>query len=577
MIFSLAKRSLQCVPLRLRKSLWLLQVIMLISALVELMGVVSIGPFIALAINPKFYEASGFLSYFYSVLDRPDPKVFLAILGAGFSGVVVCSNALILYSQVKMQKFTKNIGAEISSQLYVFYLNKDYQFHMESRPSTLMSRVGSDVDRFCNKLIVSILQINSSVFSIIVLLALMLLVNHLAAIVIGVILIAVYILVYAYSNGVLKKNGRILTEISREKIKVLQESFGGIKSIIFYDLSRFYVDRFKRVIIKDGEAKVSDKLIKDLPYFTIESVAFVLMVVVVVVFFGDSESVDKTMSELAIICLAGYRVIPKFQQAYRALATIKTVQSVVEDIQDDLQVSFGYHAEKNSFAYNMLSKDEDASFNLKNVSYSYRSGKPVLRGVNFQLSRGEVVGIIGESGAGKSTLMLIMIGIIQADSGHVGYGDIDINEKNIKEWRSIIGYVDSETFIFDSSILDNLTLFDQPVDEGFLKQVMKVSCLDQVVDELDEGLETQIGMRGVKLSSGQVQRIGFARALYKRPRFLFLDEATNALDYDTQQEILNNIRAYGLEMGIVVISHRLDMHNNFDRSYFLRAGVLGNC
>ncbi len=575
-MFELVLTSLRAVPSELRVKLIFLQFLLLFSSFVELLGVVSIGPFIALAVNPQYVHENSQLHNIYVVLGEPEESLFLIIAGATFSFLFVLSNGLLLLAQLKMIRLSNRLEAALSVGLFRYYLHRDYLFHVDNRSSALISKVGSDVSRFCNGLILSFLQINSRLFSIVVLLGLLLLVNSYAAILIGFLLAFIYVIVYAVVNQRLKVNGRVRTEVSRERTKILHESFDGVKCISFHNLHERYINRLKVMFERSVRLKVSDKLLKDLPFFVIESFAFLLVVVVVVVFFSGASSIESALAELAVICLAGYRLVPKFQQVYRALAKIKSNHTILGEIYADIMAS-QQDCSPAQITSDRFLRVEQGVFRLEGVSYSYNKEECLFSGVNFILSPGELIGIVGKSGSGKSTLMSLMIGLFRAESGSINYSGLSVSEAMLSDWRSVVGYVDSETYIFAGSFRENITLGDSVMDENHLNAVIELSCLDEVVRELEYGIDSNIGNKGSKLSSGQLQRLGFARALYRKPKLLFLDEATNALDFDTQQMLIARIRQNLPVLAIVVISHRLDIRENFDRCYLLESGVLAEC
>lgn len=569
-MYELIVKSLRSVPPKLRLKLLVLQFLMVLSAIIELLGVVSIGPFIALAINPDYVHDSAYLYKVYIFVGSPSEKMFLIYSGVVFSLLFVVSNGLLLIMQVKMIRLSNLLEANLSVSLYRYYISKEYLFHVKNKSSTLISKVSSDVARFCNGIVLSFLQINSRVFSIVILLVLLIVVNAYAAMLIGVALASVYVVVYLFVNKRLKENGKAQTRVNRERVHILHESFDGIKCIEFLGMHGRYIDTLTNIFKRNVYLKVSNKVLKDLPFFIIESIAFVLIVAVIIALFGSAASVEGALADLAVICLAGYRLIPKFQQVYRALATVKSNHSILDEIYKDVRES----QQLSSLAaarYDFFCGS--GRFELKDISYSYGS-VDIFSGVNFYLEPGEVIGLTGVSGTGKSTLMSIMTAMFEPGRGEVTFAGQSINKGTADAWRRKVGYVDSETYIFDVSLKENITLQVEVSDEYWLDEVIELACLEGVVSGLSQGVESLIGSKGAKLSSGQLQRIGFARALYRKPCVMFLDEATNALDFDTQKNLIAKIRVKFPDLAIVLISHRLDIRDTFDRCYLLSQNQL---
>ena len=188
--------------------------------------------------------------------------------------------------------------------------------------------------------------------------------------------------------------------------------------------------------------------------------------------------------------------------------------------------------------------------------------------LNIQIFKGEKIGLIGESGCGKSTLIDLLLSLIQPTKGN-----ILIDNQNLKngrdKWLDIIGYVPQSIMLMDDSIKQNIAFgIDQKdIDENALNYALKSVGLDKYFKRNNFDIEKKIGERGVKLSGGQIQRIGIARALYKNPKILILDEATSALDKTTENEIVDSIYSLSKEITILMISHRTDILNRCDKVY----------
>lgn len=216
---------------------------------------------------------------------------------------------------------------------------------------------------------------------------------------------------------------------------------------------------------------------------------------------------------------------------------------------------------------------------LKDVTL-YRADRRVLDNISLRLTQGRMVMLTGASGSGKTTVADLMVGLIQPDQGEVLVDGVPLNELNMKAWRSMIGYIQQELFLFNASILTNVTLDDPKFSlEDAILALQAAEAWD-FVSQLPKGINTVVGERGSKLSGGQRQRIAIARALIRRPTLLLLDEATSGLDSVTEDILLGTLRRLSSSLTVFLISHRSYVSRGADLIYELRDGkikvILGN-
>jgi ATP-binding cassette, subfamily B, bacterial PglK len=569
-MFKLIQKTFSLIPAHLKGGIFLFQLLLICTAIIEVVSVFSIGPFIALASNPEYVHKNPVLKNLYELSGEPAMDIFIIYAAVVFIAFFVLSNLFLMFSEVTMMRLANKLRSSLGVGLYTYYLYRDHEYHLAHKPSVFINRLNSEIPRYSNGLLLAFLGINARLMSIALLGSLMFIVDPAAAITITLVLLSSYILVFSFTNKRLKYIGTQETLVARERTKVLHESFDGLKYIGFFGLEQRFIKKFRELYADRIELSVESKWLRDVPYFLIETIALVLVVILVVTFFENNADPEEALGKLAVICLAGYRLIPKFQSVYRSLTLIKKNQTIMDDLYDDLKASETF---KPKIHKDVISTtvDKPSLFSVEDLSFVYRGASaPIFEHVNLTAASGEFVGIVGESGAGKSTLMGIMSGLLVPTSGQIRYANKAFDASNIADIKQFVGFVDSSTFIFDGSLLENITLFAEEVDQAWLETTIKISCLDEVIVALKEGVMTHLGNKGCRLSSGQLQRIGIARALYGKPKILFFDEATNALDYETQQKLIKSIKQSIHELTLIVISHRLDMRSNFDKCYLLQ-------
>ncbi|MBX7082145.1 MAG: peptidase domain-containing ABC transporter [Nannocystaceae bacterium] len=211
---------------------------------------------------------------------------------------------------------------------------------------------------------------------------------------------------------------------------------------------------------------------------------------------------------------------------------------------------------------------------IKGLRYGYRSGAPVLRGIDLTIPAGKVTAIVGTSGSGKTTLLKLLLRFFEPGEGSVRVGDVALGALDVTQWRQRCGVVFQDGYVFSDTVLRNICLGDGDVDMTRLQAAARTARIDEWVRSLPRGFHTTIGKDGVGLSQGQRQRLLIARAIYKDPQFLFLDEATSALDAENERAIVEGLSTFLRGRTSVVIAHRLSTVRNADNIVVLEGGVV---
>lgn len=276
-----------------------------------------------------------------------------------------------------------------------------------------------------------------------------------------------------------------------------------------------------------------------------------------------------SLSALGIFLLAMFRLSPLMSrlnsQIYNlegSLSHLVRTQAFLDEIEEQIENS----------GSESVSKVTNIEFD--NVSFSYEPNEPVLSEFSFEVDRGEFVAFVGQSGAGKSTIVSLLARLYEADHGVILGNGRPIEEYNLDEWRSRIAVVRQQPFIFNDTLENNINISDRDATRADVERVCEIAKVDEFVDELPNGYESQLGDDGVRLSGGQRQRVALARALLKDADFLLLDEATSDLDSNLEREVQAEIEAMDRGYGIIVIAHRLSTVKNADQIYTVDDGEI---
>ncbi len=249
----------------------------------------------------------------------------------------------------------------------------------------------------------------------------------------------------------------------------------------------------------------------------------------------------------------------------------------LQDVKISLERINEIHRAKNENGYDKLKtslKDVSLGINLSNISFKYNPHalRKTIENVNINIPRSKVTAIVGASGSGKTTLIKLLLGYYPVVEGSINVGGTDINQLNKKWWRRQCGVVMQDGIIFSESIARNIAVGDGEIDTKRLTQAADMACIKDYIDKLPLGFNTKIGCDGIGLSQGQKQRILIARAIYKNPDYIFLDEATNSLDASNERAIIEHLDKFYQGKTVIIVAHRLSTVRNADQIIVLNDG-----
>lgn len=212
---------------------------------------------------------------------------------------------------------------------------------------------------------------------------------------------------------------------------------------------------------------------------------------------------------------------------------------------------------------------------LQNIAFQYPGATDItLRGINIKFIESKFTIILGESGSGKSTLLKLVLGLYTPSFGEILVGNTNIKSINLQQWRSVFGVVTQDSKIISGTILDNITMNIDLMNFDRVKLVAEIVRLSDDIPSFNQGYNTKVGDGGRGLSGGQKQKILLARALYRDPKYLILDEATNSLDVETEVSIIDSIKANFAKCTIIMVAHRLSLSRKADIVVLMRDGLI---
>ena len=254
----------------------------------------------------------------------------------------------------------------------------------------------------------------------------------------------------------------------------------------------------------------------------------------------QDKDVDELLTILGVFVAATFRMIPSFNRIVSAFQNMKYYTSSIDLLYNEFKSKESF---KNESCKSLKKINFSNKIKINNLYFKYEPENDyILENLNLIINKGDCIGIIGSSGSGKSTLASLITGLFRPESGSISVDGFNIS-KNIRSWQNKIGYVPQSIYLTDDSIINNIALgvSTEKINYNSINRSINAAQLTNLVDSLDDGLNTNVGERGVKLSGGQVQRIGIARALYNDPELLILDEATASLDSETESDFMEAV------------------------------------
>ena len=559
-----------------RKSAGLLLIMTFIMALLDMIGVASILPFMAVLTNPDIIETNIILKNMFqasNIFGIENNQEFLFALGILVFGLLVISlifKALTTYVQlrfVQMREYTigKRFVEGYLHQPYSWFLNR----HSADLGKTILSEVGGVVGRGMKPL----MELIAKGMITIALIVLLIIADPKLALMVGLSLGATYGLIYIFTLSYLNRIGKERLKNNQLRFTTVSEAFGAAKEIKVSGLEKIYIKRFSDPAKTYARNMASAAVIAQLPRYVLEAIAFGGIMLVMLYLMAQKGSFNDALPIISLYVFAGYRLMPALQQIYASFTRLTFIGPSLDALSEDLKNLKPFNSDQDQGILSLNKK-----ITLKNINYNYPGvSRSALTDININIFAKTTVGLVGATGSGKTTTVDIILGLLEAQKGTLEVDGQVITEKNSRAWQRSIGYVPQNIYLSDDTVAANIAfgLDSNDINQEAVEKASKIANLHEfVTNELPKQYQTTVGERGVRLSGGQRQRIGVARALYHNPQVLILDEATSALDNQTEQVVMDSVNNIRKDITIIIIAHRLNTVKNCDIIFKLDKGKL---
>lgn len=579
-MFSTINKMLNILSPREKVYLYLIIVGSMILAVVEIAGIASIMPFMAVVADYSVIDSNKNINFVYRFVGIESKENFLIFLGSVVLIFLVLSNlfkALMVWATLV---YDNRLNSKLSQRLILQYIEKPYVFFLNRNTSELGKNILSEVRTVIAGVLSPGVKIISSSIIVFFILAMLFAVNPIIAISIFLIFGGSYACIYYFVRLRLKVIGENQIFANNMKFKIASEALSGIKDIKVLGKEKYFIKNYSHYADNHSKNNVIAGSISQLPKQFLEIVSFGGILLIVLYFLKTGQSASQMVPLLALYAFAGYRLMPALQDIFSSFTTLRYSVPSLEIIHSDLKDCAKRKEISLSSNNNIEPIKLFKNVELRNVGFKYPGAmNPAIDNLNIKIYSNTTVGIVGTTGSGKTTTVDIILGLLYPTNGYLFIDDIVVNDSNIVQWQLNLGYVPQHIYLMDDTLLRNIAfgIPDSDIDmEAVLRSARIANLAEFVEQELPQGYETIIGERGVRLSGGQRQRIGIARALYRNPSVLVMDEATSALDGITETAVMEAMRRLSGEKTIILIAHRLTTVKDCDVIYQLEQGRLVN-
>jgi ABC-type multidrug transport system fused ATPase/permease subunit len=548
-----------------------------LMALVALSEVISLGlvlPFILAISDPKKLNENEIFNLVMSIgFNKAEEPILVITL---IFCIAVCITALIRALQLWANThLAYGIGADFSLDCFRNTLQQSYLDQISRNSSVVKTIITKKIGIVIAVLLQFAILLSSILLSIGVIFTLML-VNMRMTLMTGGVLGGFYLAIMFTSRRILEKNSIKGSELDTNLMQTLQEGLGGVRDIILSNTRNVYVKNFSAIAYNVRDIQATNVFIGGFPKFLMEAIG--ILFIVASIFYGVNT--DTNFSEalplIGIFALGIQRLLPTFQQIFAAWASVIGNKSAMIEVLELLnkRIPNKLYEYQNTTPIKIKSE-----IFLKDIKYRYSIGAPyILNSVNLQILKGDRIGLVGRTGGGKSTLADILMGLLKPTVGGILIDGKPILEDDYLAWQKSIAHVPQNIFLTDATIAENIA-FGCDVNSINMTEVIgasKKANIDEFIESLSEKYLTKVGEAGIRFSGGQRQRLGLARALYKKSELLVLDEPTSALDGETEDLVMKAIANLDQDLTIIIIAHRVSTLEYCNKIIELNNGNLIN-
>lgn len=567
-----------------KRQLWQLAglaVIILIGGILETLGVSMMLPVAEAVMAPDKIMENDLAAEVVAFLGIDSSRNLVIWMLGALIAVFVFKNVYLLFLTYVQNTFVTRNRNRMISRVMREFLNRPYEDYLGADIPTVFRLTDSDIPN-AFQLILVLIQMTTEIVVAVLICIVLVWVSPLISIGCGVLFLGMTLMITRVLkprlNAIGRKNQAIQSRIAKWRI----QSIYGLKDVKVLHREEFFVRNYYESGAVGANVARNYAVMNNTPRLLIETIFIAAMLSFILIYMLQDGDITVLMPQLMAFAAAAIRVMPATNRINTYLSEIAYAQPCLDYLYENLTESMKSDVNGSVTGLTGIKKEEGEPLTLTDrivldhISYAYpNTDKPIFIDAHMEVKKGQSVGIMGPSGAGKSTIVDILLGLLHVQKGTITCDGRDIFD-NYSSWLAKIGYIPQSIYLIDESIRDNIAfgIDADKIDDKRIWEVLEEAQLKSFVEELPEGLDTTIGDRGVRISGGQRQRLGIARALYHNPEILVFDEATSALDGDTEAAVMEAVNSFHGRKTMVIIAHRLNTIAKCDMIYKVENGTI---
>lgn len=577
-MINILKKFSRLLNRRQKRRLGILFLMMLVGACMESIGVSLMLPLMSTIMQPDIVENNPWIASICALLHIKSYRDFIILCIVALILVFVIKNLFLIFQYYAQTRFVYNNRFATQRRLLHIFMRRPYEYFLSVRSGEVIKLIQDDVNLTYAMLTTLLGLATESVVSVVLVITVFVMEPSMMVFIATSLLLTMLVITRSV-KPIIRQEGLEAHKHAVLTNKWLLRAIQGIKEIKVTNKGDFFETNYNKSGGRYVQAEKCSSVMRSIPRLLIEMISVCSVLTMIVIMILQGKAIETLIPTLGAFALAAVKLLPSANRIVVALNDIAYKEPALNKLLENLELLECNVPEEGSILKPSEQKCKvEHQIELKGITYSYpNSDKIVLQNADMVIPVGKSVGIMGTSGVGKTTAVDILLGLLQPQKGQVLVDGVDI-QKNYAGWLSHIGYIPQMIFLLDDTIRANVAfgIPEEEIDDQKVRRALEEAQLGEFVRDLPQGLNTQIGERGVRLSGGQRQRIGIARALYPDPNVLIFDEATSALDNETEAALMESINSLHGRKTMVIIAHRLQTIQGCDLVYRIEDGKIVN-